>query len=643
MAENVALPPGFVLDKPQNNAVLPPGFALDKPQRKGTFPEGDSARLTRRGMRQRRQFADTGMLDDLPEETAAAIKEQTGPVGGRGSGAVQSARRRLANLERLRQANPYLAEEIERMPGGEAFLVGAGKYASDISEGAQRLMGLLDQEEAAADEQAYQQLADIRDTASAGRVLAQAGALALPLAKGTQIAATIPRAATTSAVAGLEGGLTAAGQGAEPRQIAAQAAIQAAVAGLGGELFTRGTPINTRVSEFARSGRIFRQSPFKERIKAKIAEGSTDDVTARYIIDGAGSVKALPAAREALKQGFEPGTVALVKGSSQADKQIMRKMVDIIKRGRQSKEYRLQHRPGEAMGESLLRRYQSVKTINRQAGQEVRDAAQGLKGARINIDDDISRFMDDLDDLGIVIDDELKPVFTGSQIKGGGGAASRRLIKDAFDDIKQGGDFDGLDAHKLKQTIQGYLDFDKTPLKPLNAKAENAVSRLQRGINDKLRAISQDYARANDKFSETKQALRSFQKASGRNFDPLSDRSDAFLGNLARRLTSNVQSRIKLEDSIHAMTEAARKYGVQFDDNIYAQAALLDDLERLSKSYGTTSLRGEIEKAGEAIASATAGQETAAGLALRASRATYNRIRSINEENAIKAIEKLLD
>ena len=60
--------------------------------------------------------------------------------------------RRLGNLERLRQVNPYLAEEIANMPGTEAYLIGAGKFASDISEGTQRILGVLDQEGAAKDE-----------------------------------------------------------------------------------------------------------------------------------------------------------------------------------------------------------------------------------------------------------------------------------------------------------------------------------------------------------------------------------------------------------------------------------------------------------------------------------------------------------
>ena len=70
----------------------------------------------------------------------------------------------------------------------------------------------------------------------------------------------------------------------------------------------------------------------KEKLAERIQAGGTDKVLSDYIVNGSGKLKADKIAQETIKQGFDQGVVAAIKGASAADKTKMASMVKIMEK-----------------------------------------------------------------------------------------------------------------------------------------------------------------------------------------------------------------------------------------------------------------------------------------------------------------------
>lgn len=197
-----------------------------------------------------------GIFAGLSEEQKAAIIRDN-RMSGRGSGGNANRYRRAADLERLRMENPYLAEEIEGMSGGERFLVGAGEGFADVARGVSALgnipasgipfvdairsagrgaqsavqsMGIEDPNQPGMDA-----LRGQSDAATVGRVVGNAAPFLVPAgAAGTM--GTLPaRLAAMGGIGAAEGAIVSQGQGASGGEVAAGAGV-GLLLGAGGEV-----------------------------------------------------------------------------------------------------------------------------------------------------------------------------------------------------------------------------------------------------------------------------------------------------------------------------------------------------------------------------------------------------------------------
>lgn len=377
------------------------------------------------------------------------------------------------------------------------------------------------------------------------------------------------------------------------------------------------------------------ETPTKKAVREAIENNPTDNITAKYIMDGSGKVKADPVARNAIKQGFDEGTVAAVKGSQAADKTAMKKMVSVLEKGKANKTFAMKNRPTDVIGDSILKRFKGVKDANIQAGRELDKVAKGLKGQQVNTQGAVSRFLDDLEDMGVTVDEDFKPSFAGSDIEGV--PAAENAIKKVTSRLKQVSESgDAYNAHRMKKFIDEQVSYGKVG-EGLTGKTENVVKGLRRNIDSALDSEFSDYNQVNTQFADTRTALDNFQSAAGTNFDPFSPGADKFVGTLSRRLMSNVQSRVKLMDSISGLEDVGRKYGKTFNDDVFTQAMFADELENVFGSFAPTSLQGAIEK-GTTQAITGGAREAAIGTAVDIGK----RLTGKTEDKALKSIKKLL-
>lgn len=205
-------------------AFDPDAYLAKKAAPAGFDPD---AYLAKKGAPQQSPGRD--IYEGLQPDVVSGI-ESSIPMTARGQGAVPARRERAANLERIRQENPYKADLIEGMSGPEAVLVGAGKGLQDIGQGVGRLLGVTTREEAA-DDPDYLALKSVRGGATGGELLGQAAPFVVP-GMGIGNVASLPgRVALSSVLGATEGGAIAAGTGGEAEDILQGAAVGGALGG----------------------------------------------------------------------------------------------------------------------------------------------------------------------------------------------------------------------------------------------------------------------------------------------------------------------------------------------------------------------------------------------------------------------------
>lgn len=422
-----------------------------------------------------------------------------------------------------------------------------------------------------------------------------------------------------------------------------------------------------------------RQSPAKQRIAQLIEQGSADVSTARFdistprgalaaagetqqstpfsrlksILDIEGpKIKASPLANETIKQGFDEGVIAAVKASSKADQSKMLKMVNIMEAGKKNKRFAAENRPSDVVGDSLMDRFRVIKKANTEAGRNIRKAASDIKGKPIDLSNAANGFADSLDDLGVkLIPDSkgnLRPDFEFSQLSPGDRGPLKEVIRQM--NIRgNGGDIDGLTAHKMKKIIDNNVTFGKAKT-GISGDAERALKGFRSDINKALGETFPEYGKQNKIYSETIGVLDTFQDIAGKKLNLLGENVDKSVGTVMRGLLSNNKTRIRLLDSVNEIEAAAKKFGAGSkkllpgkglgSDDLLNQILFVDELDARFGPVARTSLAGELDKGLNRGAQLAKGGlfDTAVAIGAKG----VEKARGINDKAAFKSIKELL-
>lgn len=379
------------------------------------------------------------------------------------------------------------------------------------------------------------------------------------------------------------------------------------------------------------------RSAVKTAMADKIKEGTTDTKLAKYIVDGSGNLVNDKFFKEAVKQGIDPGTIAVIKGSTRADRLKMSEMLRTLKRTRSDRIAKLKTRPSDIVGSSMMERFNFIKRINRQAGLDIDRAARKLAGEDVNLSQPVNDFANQLDNLGIKIVDKngsLVPDFKDSVLAPGERGAIKEVIRQMDRMSKK--PIDALAAHKLKRIIDNNVTFGKVN-KKLGRDATNALKSFRRDIDIVLDSNFPSYNKANTRYADTIEAISNFQDVAGKKTDLSGKNANKSVGTLLRRLESNAQGRIPLIDSIDEIEKVASKYGAKFQDSLDAQVIFADELNSRFKPAASTSFQGEIGKE-----TSRAARTSKAAFVIEKGGALIDKALRVTDENAIKALEQLL-
>lgn len=469
----------------------------------------------------------------------------------------------------------------------------------------------------------------------AGGVIGAGKAISQFAPQLSQALTAAPEIQALSAGAGGVGGQTAAEMGAGPVGQAAAAlgaGLVAPAAGFGvSKLFTHETPAKVKIAQLLKEGSgDIRTSKFKLKPTASAAEA---------IRRGAPKVQKDKVAIEAIKQGFDEGVIASVKGASGADKRAMLKMVDVMEKGKRQALYATENRPTDIVGGSFSKRLSHIRNVNQKSGAMLDRVAKTLRGKKVDSSPAKDKFFGSLDEMGIrpvEVDGDMVLDFTNSDIAGLDGPI--RILNHVFNRMKSIDVGDAYEMHRLKRFISEHVSYGKTS-EGLTGKAEIILKGLRRDIDSALDAKFKRYNTVNTTYSDTIDVLDDFQAIAGRTIDLTGKNADKAIGQVMRGVMSNNKSRVRLYDSVNNIEDVAVKYGGKYDDNLLVQSLFADELDSVFGPVARTSFQGQIGQAVERGArAAVSPREEAIGFLASG----VEKMRGINQEGAFKSIKSLL-
>lgn len=352
-----------------------------------------------------------------------------------------------------------------------------------------------------------------------------------------------------------------------------------------------------------------------------------------------------PAEKFAQRIGVDDRTIIRIKRANNATKTKMNKMLNIHRRGLKNPEFGDRTRASRVAGESLLERVKYLDNVKSDAGKRLDSVALSLKGKPANFDPAMNRFRESLARLGVTFDENTGIIdFSESQLRGTGGASSRRLIRDIFEDASRGNGLDAYRGHQFKKFLDIETDIGKqTTSKPLAKDVVNAAKRLRHDIDDILDSSFPAYDDVNTRYKTTLEAIDSFDKLMPSEMTTKDLRAADSLGTLMRRVYGNPQTRDPLINAIDELNRVSEMYGGKFNDDPIALGAFANSLDnhlgRLQEtSIGADISKGSADAARMATAAATAGKSEIPQGAQR----IFDRFMPDRSEQMGKAFEQLL-
>lgn len=411
-------------------------------------------------------------------------------------------------------------------------------------------------------------------------------------------------------------------------------------------IFDYQTPTKQRIAAL-----IENYDPSVETATSRLSRGSSNNKPSNAIMRalnaGGPRIETDKIAIDAINQGFDRGVVAAIKGASPSDKKAMLGMLDVLEKGKENRLFADRNRPTDLIGDRIVDRFDTIRKANSQAGKDVDAAARSLKGKKVNLESIGDDFVSALDDMGIKVGDDMKLDFIGSDIEGLDGP--QKIVSTVFNRMKSDSNMDAYDLHRMKKFIDEQVSYGKTT-SGMSGRTERMLKGIRNRIDSELDSNFEDYNAANTVYAETRAAMDAFQDVAGRKIDLSSGNANQAVGTLARGLLSNNKSRVALIDALNVMDNVAAKYpdtpaleGPKRgrSNDLMALVMFADELDSQFGPSARSSLQGEVDKTIRRGAEVIKGRGLM-DLGVDAAAAAANKMRGINEKNAINAMRKLL-
>lgn len=266
------------------------------------------------------------------------------------------------------------------------------------------------------------------------------------------------------------------------------------------------------------------------------------------------------------------------------------KMLDIISDNKASGDPTqiMDNRPVNVIGNSLANRVKKLDAIKKKASADIGKIINSEAGQKqINTEAARNNFIKSLreSDIDVGFDPEGNLIAdTSRTLANTGEVLSDSKLNNLLNRL-QSGKLSAKDAHKLKRNIRELVTFDPTApgATKVSAEIESAIKNLSSDLNKGIGEVNKEYARANQKFSDTIGELKEVDRMLGKRLMIGDELAENKLGALSKRIGTNLASREDVLKMVDGLDEALNKQGIRPKDNIKQQVAALSDLEKIFK------------------------------------------------------------
>lgn len=497
---------------------------------------------------------------------------------------LEGQRKDTRAVKELPEITGKINQFLPDLSASAGFTLSAGLLsATDINEQARMLLnadpdiGISQDEQGnliAANNKTGQQMMINKPGTSAMDVVQPAARMAAFTGSGRLpgVAATVVGGMATEGV--LQGVEAAAGGEFNPQDIALEGALTAGTGIALPKLFNYGKLTNSQKS-----------------IMKQLDENPLNPDLAKFLVKD-GKPQKIALLKKAIDQTGDPALVAGIKGSNPVDRKAAKRMLGIVGRYKQDP-MRVTERVGDVVGDSMSKGIIAVKKIADESGASIdKIVKRNLKGKPVDVTQAKANFKDAMANLRVNYNPKTGVVnFKGSALDIKGGGKAKDIISNLAKRLKSNA-VNADDVHFAKRLIDQRTSYG-TIDSGLSGEAERAVKGLRSDLNQTLKDNFEDYAKANQKYSDAITSIDAIQSAVGQKID-LSN--IGALGTRARSFANNTDRREAMIAALDSMQGTLGKYGVKFDGDIVLQARMANAIEEKFKTQGSRALEGIISR-----------------------------------------------
>ena len=310
----------------------------------------------------------------------------------------------------------------------------------------------------------------------------------------------------------------------------------------------------------------------------------------------------------------------------------------------------MENRPARVVGESLANRAIKLNKVKQKASDSIKTLIDGDFGSTsIGTQKPLSGFIDALSEAGIPVNDNKGKlsVDLSESIINLNEVMTEPKLNIILNKLNKG-NITAKESHRLKRQLNEAVSYDAQAVgtTKVSKEIESAVKNLSSALNENMREVSPLYKKANERYANVIDVLKSADKMLGNNIMIGDDLAVSKLGSLAKRIGTNLASKEQVYDLIDSLDAAIAKSIPKKDrprDDIRRQVAFLSDLEKIFNVESAQAPFGFQSRITQAGLEAATGSPT--GLMAETGRFVLDRFREMNKQDfndKMKATRSLL-
>lgn len=353
-----------------------------------------------------------------------------------------------------------------------------------------------------------------------------------------------------------------------------------------------------------------------------------------------------PLASEALRQGFKPNFVQSVRQTTPTTKKLMEDMLQIRRKISDNQSYAQVSRPIDVVGGPLQKRLEILEDVRKTEGKKLGEIVKTkLKGLPVDTTRPQNFLKNIQDEYNFSVTfGEKGPEFDFSKSRFMANPAAMNSIRKMYNIYYQDLKKDAARLHEMKNQVDEHINFasKKSPTGKMDETAENLLKQFRSEVNNAVREVSPEYAQVNQSLQSAIGPLNTFYDAFGNKLRLLKGEDlKKAIAQESRKLQTNYNSRLFIEDATKAVDDAVSGFGYKFDENAYDLVNFANTLDDMFGAAAPGSMKGISQTSIEPLMRGDlkgAAMERIAGTAAE----KIQNLRGINESGAFNALDALL-